>query len=87
MGTQIGNTRPLVLDLGGNTQNGGDVVLQRRRHDLIVEHLHGKRGGGAARRPPRQLPPVVPRGRHDVLRLSASDVWTITRNAQKPFAI
>lgn len=66
--TEVGNAGALVLDLGGDAENGCDIILQRGRHDLVVEHLHREGGGGAARRTARErrLTPVVYGGRHGV---------------------
>lgn len=58
--TEIRDTRALGFDLGGDAEDGSDAA-ERRRHHLIIEHLHGERHrGGVPRRPPCQ-PPLRPR--------------------------
>ena len=52
--TEIGDARALGLDLVGNMEDGTDGG-ERRRHHLVVEHLHREGGGGRASRwPPHQ---------------------------------
>ena len=61
--TEIGNARALSFDFSGDTEDGSDGG-ERRRNDLVVEHLRRERSHGSAARWPSRQSLLLPQLRH-----------------------